>query len=79
MALKGTEKVTFEGINPASVMARDCRTLRSIDGVSERLRLTECGRNKPPATRQSQNCRIKATIGLLMFCRHSPTRAQNET
>lgn len=39
MALKGTEKITFEGMNPASVMAHDCRTLRSIDGVSERRRL----------------------------------------
>ena len=46
MALKGTEKVTFEGMNPSAVMARDCRTLRSIDGVSERLRLTECGKNQ---------------------------------
>lgn len=46
VALKGTEKITFEGMNPAAVMARDCRTLRSIDGESERLRLTECGKNQ---------------------------------
>ena len=46
VALNGLEKVTFDGCEPASVMARDCRTLHSIDGESERLRLTECGKNQ---------------------------------
>ncbi len=46
VALQGIEKVTFDSVEPASVCARDCQNLRCIKGKSERLRLTECGKNQ---------------------------------